>query len=122
MWGVRSHVATPAGAERMSHDVDVGHLAQLRRDGTAHVVLDVREPDEVAICALGGSLCVPMQLVPRHLEALPRDRPLIVLCHHGVRSATVTGFLRHNGFDNAWNLTGGIDAWARLVDPGMARY
>jgi len=106
----------------MADDVDVSELARLCRDGTAHTVLDIREPDEVAICMLPGSLCVPMALVPRYLEKLPRDRPLVVLCHHGVRSAMVTGFLRRNGFDNARNLEGGIDAWARLVDRDMPRY
>ncbi|HJQ55443.1 MAG TPA: rhodanese-like domain-containing protein [Vineibacter sp.] len=106
----------------MTESLDVGQLAQMRRDGTAHIVLDIRETDEVAVCSLADSLCVPMQDVPRRLDTLPRDRPLIVLCHHGVRSAMVTGFLRHNGFDNAWNLAGGIDAWARQVDPDMPRY
>jgi rhodanese-related sulfurtransferase len=63
-----------------------------------------------------------MQQVPQQLDALPREHPLIVICHHGVRSTMVTEFLRNSGFDNVWNLAGGIDAWARLVEPDMPRY
>ena len=57
-----------------------------------------------------------------YCATLPREHPLIVLCHHGVRSAMVRDFLRNSGFDNAWNLAGRIDAWARLVEPSMPRY
>ena len=104
------------------YDVDVHGLVEMRANGTAHTVLDVREPDEVAICAIENSVPIPMQQVPRKLEELPREHPLIVICHHGMRSATVTEFLRNNGFDNAWNLDGGIDAWSRLIEPTMPRY
>lgn len=103
-------------------EIDVTTLAHLRRDGTPHTILDVREPQEVAVCSIAGSLYVPMQQVPRQLGKLPQDRPLVVLCHHGVRSATVTAYLQQNGFANALNLAGGIDAWARLVETGMPRY
>lgn len=103
-------------------EIDVTALAHLRRDGTPHTILDVREPQEVAICFIPGSLYVPMQQVPRQLGKLPQDQPLVVLCHHGVRSATVTAYLQQNGFANALNLAGGIDAWARLVETGMPRY
>lgn len=85
-------------------------------------MLDIREPDEVGICAIENSLWVPMQQVSEHVETLPSEHPLIVLCHHGVRAAVVMDFLRNGGFDNAWNLAGGIDAWGGLVEPGMPRY
>ncbi len=105
-----------------SYEIDVHALAEMRAAGDAHTVLDIREPDEVAICAIESSLSIPMQQVPHSLETLPRERPLIVLCHHGVRSAMVTDFLRNSGFDSARNLAGGIDAWARLMEPDMPRY
>ena len=108
--------------ESAGYDIDVHALAGMRADGSAHTVLDIREPVEVAICAIEDSVSIPMQQVPQQLEALPRDHPLIVVCHHGVRSAMVTEFLRNGGFDNAWNLAGGIDAWAGLVAPDMPRY
>lgn len=105
-----------------SFDIDVHDLAALRAQDTAHTVLDVREPHEVAICALEPSLSIPMQQVPERLAELPEDQSLVVLCHHGGRSAMVTRFLQERGFANARNLAGGIDAWAREIDPDMARY
>jgi adenylyltransferase/sulfurtransferase len=53
---------------------------------------------------------------------LPRDRPILVLCHHGGRSRRVTQFLRAHGFAHATNIAGGIDAWAVHVEPSLARY
>ncbi len=105
-----------------ARDIDVHALAGMRTQGVAHTVLDIREPDEVAICAIADSVSIAMQQVPRQLEALPRAHPLVVVCHHGVRSAMVADYLRSRGFDNALNLAGGIDAWASLVEPDMSRY
>lgn len=106
----------------ISPEIDVQALADLRAAGSEHTVLDVREPHEIDICALPGSLCIPMQQIPYRTDDLPRDRPLVVLCHHGTRSRHVTAFLRQSGFANASNLAGGIDAWALQIDPTMARY
>jgi len=103
-------------------DVDADWLDARRRRGEPCAVLDVREPWETAVCALPDSLLVPMGRVPTHLEALPRDRPLVVLCHHGIRSAHVVAWLRAQGMDNAVNLAGGIDDWARRIEPEMRRY
>ncbi len=103
-------------------DIDVRDLAGLRADGLAHILLDVREPNETAICAVADSRFIPMQQVPGHLGELPREDPLIILCHHGSRSGMVAEFLRANGFTNVFNLAGGIDAWAQLVEPDMQRY
>ncbi len=108
--------------ESAVYEIDVHALAEMRGDGIAHAVIDIREPVEIAICALEDSVSIAMQQVHQQLEALPREHPLIVVCHHGARSAMVTEFLRKSGFDNAWNLAGGIDAWAELVEPEMPRY
>lgn len=102
--------------------MNVLELAELRESQTPHVLLDVREAPEVQTCSIAGSLWIPMQEIPARLEELPRDRPIVVMCHLGGRSMRVTGFLRQNGFASASNLTGGIDAWAQIVEPGMARY
>lgn len=56
------------------------------------------------------------------LDRLDPDRPVVALCHHGMRSLRVAAFLRQNGFAQAVSLAGGIDAWARQIDPAMARY
>ena len=88
----------------------------------APLLLDVREEDEVRLYALPGSLHIPMNLIPLRHNELPDDIPIIVYCHHGIRSLNVARYLAHVGFENVANLQGGIDAWARQIDPTMARY
>ena len=102
--------------------LSVGDFAALRARAEPYALLDVREPWEVALGALPEALVIPMNELPDRLDALPADRPLVVLCHHGQRSGHVTAWLRRLGYDNAVNLEGGIDAWARTVDPAMATY
>ena len=103
-------------------DIDAHALAGLRAEGTAHTLLDVREANEIAVCAIADSQFIPMQQVPQNLAELPREHPLIILCHHGTRSGMVADFLRGNGFRNVFNLAGGIDAWAQEIEPEMPRY
>ena len=85
-------------------------------------LLDVREAWEVDLCAIAGSCHIPMNEIPTRIKELPRDRALVVVCHHGMRSLQVAEWLRAQGFENAINLDGGIASWARLVDPSMATY
>lgn len=96
--------------------------ALLRSDAPEPQLLDVREPWEVGICRLPGSISIPMRQIPMALAELDADRPLVVICHHGIRSQQVALFLDHRGFRQVINLQGGIDAWARDVDAGMATY
>lgn len=103
-------------------EIDVATLAEWRRDGAGHCVVDVREPQELAVCRLDGTLDIPMGQIPARLEDIPGDRPVIVMCHHGGRSAQVVQWLSARGMDNVINLRGGIDAWAREVDQTMGRY
>ena len=86
------------------------------------LLLDVREPWETQICAIPGSEQVPMREVPTALERLDRERPIVCICHHGGRSAHVAMFLLRQGFADVYNLSGGVDAWARQVDPAMPVY
>ncbi len=88
----------------------------------APLLLDVREEDEVRLCALPGSLHIPMNLIPLRHNELPDDIPIIVYCHHGIRSLNVARYLAHVGFENVANLQGGIDAWARQIAPSLPRY
>jgi rhodanese-related sulfurtransferase len=92
-----------------------------RADGVA-LVIDVREPWEVQICTLTGSTHIPMREIPARLHELPADREIAVLCHHGVRGQLVAEFLARNGYANVYNVQGGIDAWAREIDPTMPKY
>jgi len=102
--------------------IDVHSLSEDLRTADAPFLLDVREPWEVAICALPGAVNLPMGEVPGRLNELPRDRPIVVICHHGMRSLQVTNFLRARGFELAQNLAGGVDSWAQLIDFTMPRY
>lgn len=86
------------------------------------IMLDVRESFELDICRLKGALHIPMSLVPSNIDKLPKNQELVVLCHHGIRSAQIVGYLKQNGFDNVHNLDGGIHAWAMEVDNNMAVY
>lgn len=96
-------------------------LAEARAAGHAPTVLDVREPVELQLAALPNVVHIPMREVPRRLDELDPDAPLVVLCHHGVRSMSVAQYLVERDFDDVANLTGGIDAWARDVG-GVPRY
>ena len=85
-------------------------------------LLDVREPQELAIVSLPSALHIPMREIPGRLAELDRDRPIVVMCHTGVRSRHVAGFLLANDFEHIYNLAGGIDAWSAEVDPTLPRY
>lgn len=91
-------------------------------DSQAVYLLDVRLPEELEAAALAGALHIPLhELSARHGE-LPRDKPIAVLCHHGVRSETAARFLDRAGFVDAMSIAGGIDAWSLAVDPALPRY
>lgn len=86
------------------------------------VVLDVREPWECKVCALPNSLRIPMGQILARAGELQKGSEIVVICHHGIRSQQVANFLKQMGFNNLSNLAGGIDAWARDIEPTMARY
>jgi rhodanese-related sulfurtransferase len=86
------------------------------------LLLDVRRPDEVAICSLEGAVHLPMDELQDRMSELDPTKETVVYCHHGVRSLSVTVFLRNQGFKNVSSLSGGIDRWSALVDPSVPRY
>ena len=104
------------------NELTVEELAVRLRQEDGVVVLDVRDPWEVELCNIAPSLHIPLSNLPSAVAALPKDRDIAVLCHHGVRSAYAAHWLRSQGFDRAINLAGGIDAWARRIDPTMKVY
>jgi rhodanese-related sulfurtransferase len=108
--------------ETLPLQIEVGDLDRWTRDAHALAILDVREPWERDICAFDGSLNIPMAELPGRLGELPADRPVVVVCHHGMRSLHATQWLRAHGHDQACNLQGGIDAWASQIDSSMKRY
>jgi rhodanese-related sulfurtransferase len=105
-------------------EIDVLSVKKMQDDGERFVLLDVREPDEFATAAIGGSLQIPMRTVPSRLPDLEphRGERIVVHCHHGGRSARVAQWLREQGFEKVQNMTGGIDAWSQLVDSSVPRY
>lgn len=92
-----------------------------RREKTPHFLLDVRQPEEHRAAALDGAVLIPLGELPGRLSELPKDAPIVVMCHHGMRSAHAVHHLREAGYD-ALNLSGGIDAWSRDVDPRVPLY
>jgi rhodanese-related sulfurtransferase len=86
------------------------------------MLLDVREPWEFEICHIDGSVNIPMGQIPRQLEQLQTATEIVVICHHGIRSQQVIIFLQQQSAAALVNLDGGIDAWARTIDPDMPVY
>ena len=86
------------------------------------VLLDVREPWEFDICAIPGSILIPMGSISQKLDSLDKNREIVVICHHGIRSRRVANYMEQQGFTAMINLTGGVEAWAREVDLDMPTY
>ncbi|MBK6971430.1 MAG: sulfurtransferase [Sterolibacteriaceae bacterium] len=97
-------------------------LAQELEAGDKPLLLDVREPWEFDHCRIEGSQLMPMQTIPLRLGELDPDMRIVCICHHGARSMQVGLFLESRGFANVVNLSGGVAAWARSVDPAMPTY
>ena len=106
----------------MISEISVTDLSRRIAGPDAPVVLDVREPQEIALARFPGALEIPMQSVPSRMGELDRNAEIFVLCHHGMRSAHVADYLAEQGFTRVGNVTGGIDAWALMVDPSVPRY
>ena len=107
----------------MVEDVSAADLAERLRTEPGHILLlDVREPWERALAAIEPSVHIPMNEIAARADELPKDRPIVVYCHGGTRSAMVAGFLEHRGFSSVENLEGGIEAWSVHVDPKVPRY
>jgi rhodanese-related sulfurtransferase len=85
-------------------------------------LVDVREAWELETARIEGSTHIPMGEVPGRVTELDANSELVVICHHGGRSMQVAAFLERQGFLKVHNLSGGVDAWARTVDPSMPLY
>jgi rhodanese-related sulfurtransferase len=91
-------------------------------DSEPPVLLDVREQWEYETVHLPGSVHIPMTQIPQRQAELDRNRPIVVICHHGMRSQQVADFLERKGVTDVGSLSGGLDAWSLQVDPAMPRY
>ena len=90
---------------------------RVRDDPDRPVLLDVREPHEFEAVRAPGALHIPMSTFQDRVGEVPTDRPILVVCHSGSRSAAVTGFLLRSGRTDVANVTGGMDAWANAGLP-----
>jgi rhodanese-related sulfurtransferase len=91
-------------------------------NGTAVVLLDVRENVELELASLPTAVHIPMREIPARLMEFDRSTPLVIMCHSGGRSRRVAEYLLRNGFSQVFNLRGGIDAWSTEIDPHVPRY
>jgi rhodanese-related sulfurtransferase len=103
-------------------EIEPIELNQRLASGDRICLLDVREPEEVALASFPGARHLPMDEVPSRLGELDSDAEWVIVCHHGVRSAQVAIYLARMGFGRVANLLGGIDRWSLTVDRTVPRY
>jgi adenylyltransferase/sulfurtransferase len=103
-------------------EVTVQELQAMRQRGEEFVLVDVREPHEIAICSFPESVKIPLGTLPQNLNRLSTADEIVVHCKMGGRSAKAVQFLQQAGFRKVKNLAGGIDRWAREIEPSMPRY
>ncbi|MCF7821770.1 MAG: molybdopterin-synthase adenylyltransferase MoeB [Mariprofundaceae bacterium] len=103
-------------------DVTPAQLKQMLDDDPDLYILDVREPHELAICRIKNSWEIPLGILPLRYAEVPKERPVIVHCKMGGRSAQAVQFLQSKGYTNVSNLAGGILRWIDDVDPSLTKY
>ena len=103
-------------------EIDVEQAKAWLESEQPPLLVDVREDNEVAICQIPESIHLPLGSLGERWQELPRDRQLLVYCHHGQRSLRATRFLRDRGLDQVTSLAGGIHQWALKWAPDMNRY
>jgi len=107
----------------MNYEIAPEELRALLEAKSDVMVLDVREPWEFEAARITGSKHIPMGEMPaRFQQELAPEKHIVVVCHHGVRSMNVTMWLRQQGFEKVQSLAGGIDRWARQIDPKVPLY
>ncbi|HUF38644.1 MAG TPA: rhodanese-like domain-containing protein [Anaerolineales bacterium] len=111
-------------------EITVHDLARKLSDDEDFILLDVREHHEIGTVSIEPDqlVVIPLselarkQLMALNQDAFPKNTEIIVMCHHGVRSAQVTAWMRQNGWNDVWSLAGGIDAYAHEIDPRIGFY
>ena len=106
----------------MDFEISVGQVNALKKRGDTFTLLDVREPWEAEKARIEGTKFIPMGDIPTRILELDPDEHIIVVCHHGMRSLSVTNWLRQQGFEKVQSMRGGIDGWSRTVDPKVPIY
>jgi len=99
----------------------VEELKAMMDGGENFQLIDVREPHEFEICNLKGEL-IPLNELPDNIDKISRDKTVVIHCRSGARSGRACQYLEEQGYNNVYNLTGGILAWADEIDPEMPKY
>ena len=103
-------------------EITVQELKKMRENNTPHQLIDVREQHETEIAEIGGEL-IPMGEILSNIDKIAKDKPVIVHCRSGARSAAIILALeKQHGFTNLYNLKGGILAWASEIDQSVTKY
>lgn len=92
-------------------DLDIPTYQQHQRDQIPHTLVDVRENWEYAMGHIDGAVNIPLNELPQHLDHIPEDKPVVVVCAHGVRSVYGAQFLSNQGYGGVYNLMGGTAEW-----------
>ncbi len=90
--------------------------------GDTFLLVDVREPNEFAICKIDGAKLIPLREVPSNLAQIEAAEDVVLYCHHGMRSLDAAAWLRSQGVSGAKSMTGGIERWSTEIDAGVPRY
>jgi adenylyltransferase/sulfurtransferase len=103
-------------------EITVQELKALQDSGADYQLIDVREPHEFEFCNLDGEL-IPQAEIPHNVDKIDRSKQVIVHCRSGARSGNMVLWLEKNhGFENLYNLKGGILAWSKEIDPSVPQY
>lgn len=103
-------------------EMNVKELAQRLKEGTAPIIIDVREPNEFAYARIPGAILKPLGDFREWTQELDKDQEYVLQCHTGSRSWQAAYLLERMGFTRVYNLSGGIDAWSLHIDPNVPRY
>ena len=114
--------AAACGPVELPPTISVEDFHARRGAGETLLLLDVREPHEFEIARIPGAVPFPLSALPSRLGELDPARPYVLSCHHDGRSRHAAAVMRRAGFSRVTVLVGGIDAWARKIDPSMPRY
>jgi rhodanese-related sulfurtransferase len=106
----------------MVQNITPTELSARLDSGEDMLIVDIREHWELQINGLKGAVHIPLGDFPAALRAIPEDKPVVIICHTGRRSAYLVDWLDMQGYTNVLNLAGGLDRWAREVDPSLPRY
>ena len=103
-------------------EIDVKTLKNKLDDDDDFMLIDVREDKELEVCKIDEAIHIPMGIVSDRLNEIDSNKPVVIMCKSGGRSAQVCQYLNENGYSNIYNLNGGITSWALEIDPDMATY